>query len=147
MIDTPEIIDVFASINKLSPADLDNEINSLRDTIRPLLEKLELLEAMKSVVISGYGVESSRVKPGGMRSGFPKGVGGRKPNSEKPTPPPDSSKNLHRVHAFVSVNGPSIPATVHAATGIPYGTIYSILKDSRYFVKNADATYSLKEPA
>lgn len=143
MIETPEIIDVFAKIKKLSPTQLEQEINSLTDTIRPLIDELELLQLMRSIVTGEEG--SSRVKPGGLqRGGFPRGVGGRKPNSEKPTPPPESSANLHKVHSFIEVNGPSIPQKVADATGIPYGTVYAILKDSRYFEKRADGTYALR---
>ena len=146
MIETQEIIDVFAKIKKLSPIELDQEINSLRDRIRPMLDELEMLQLMKSMVTCGDG--SSRVKPDGFeRAGFPKGVGGRKPNSEKPTPPPDTSANLHKVHAFIEVNGPAIPQRVCDSTGIAYGTVYAILKDSRYFEKRADGTYALRKPA
>lgn len=146
MIETPEIVDVFAKIKKLSLTQLEQEINSLTDKIRPLLDELELLQLMRSIVTGEEG--SSRAKPGGFqRGGFPRGVGGRKPNSEKETPPPESSANLHRVHSFIEVNGPSIPMRVQESTGIPYGTVYAILKDSRYFEKRADGTYALRKQA
>jgi hypothetical protein len=148
MPETDEVKLVFGEIRKLSPTEIDAEINSLLDRIRPMVDELELLKAIRSFISLPAMVpnmESSRVKPGGFqRNGFPKGVGGRIPNSEKPTPPPDTSQNLHRVHAFIQVSGPSIPKKVADDTGIPYSTVYQILHDKRYFIKNGNGEYSIK---
>lgn len=143
MPETDEVKLVFGEIRKLSPTEIDAEINSLLDRIRPMVDELELLKAIRAFIslpAMTPNVEVSRVKPGGFQGG----VGDRKARSENPVPPPDASQNLHRVHAFIQVSGPSIPKKVADDTGIPYSTVYQILHDKRYFIKNGKGEYSIK---
>ena len=70
MPETDEVKLVFGEIRKLSPTEIDAEINSLLDRIRPMVDELELLKAIRSFISLPAMVpnmESSRVKPGGFQ--------------------------------------------------------------------------------